>query len=93
VELADLARSFGSLSLVLGFMWLAVWVLKKYRLAPGMQRGRKGSRPRVMVVSRTAVDPKHTLIMVRRDMYEHLVLLGPNGMLLIEQNIIAGARE
>jgi hypothetical protein len=74
-------------------MWLAVWVLKKYRLGPGMQRSRKGALPRVAISSRIAVDPKHTLIMVRRDMYEHLVLLGPDGMLLIEQNIIAGERQ
>ena len=93
MEFADLARSFGALGLVLGLMWLATWALKKYRLIPGLPRTKKGVLPRVSIVSRTAVDTKHTLIVVRRDIYEHLILIGPTGMLVVEQNIISGERE
>lgn len=93
MELADLARSFGTLGLVLALMWLAAWAIRRFRLVPGVTRPKKDVPPRVAIVSRTLVDPKHTLIMVRRDFYEHLILIGPNGMLLVEQNIITGDRS
>lgn len=93
MELADLARSFGSLGLVLGLMWLAAWAIKKFRLVPGVGGARKGVPPRVSVVSRTPIDAKHTLIIVKRDIYEHLILIGPSGMLLVEQNIISGGGQ
>lgn len=90
MELADIARSLGTLLVVLGLLVGGVWGIRRFGLFSRLSQGRDGKPPRVSVVLRVPVDAKHTLVMVRRDVYEHLVLIGPNGPLLVEQNILAG---
>ena len=46
---------------------------------------------RLAVVETLMLGPKHRLIIVRRDNVEHLVLSGPDGATVIEQNIASKA--
>jgi flagellar biogenesis protein FliO len=93
LDLIDLARTFGTLVLVLSLLILAVWGIRRFRLFQGRGFGRGDMEPDVSVVLRVPVDPKHMLVMVRRDFFDHLILIGPNSMLLVEQNILVGHKE
>jgi len=46
---------------------------------------------RLAVVETLALGPKQRLLIIRRDNVEHLVLSGPDGATVIEQNIAAKA--
>jgi len=89
----SLARTFGTLVLVLSLLILAVWGIRRFRLFQGRGFGRGDFEPNVSVVLRVPVDAKHMLVMVRRDLFDHLILIGPNSMLLVEQNILVGHKE
>lgn len=52
---------------------------------------RRGAR-RLSVVESLSLDPKHRLLLLRRDDREHLVLVGATGSILIETSV-AGAPE
>jgi flagellar biogenesis protein FliO len=93
LDLIDLARTFGTLVLVLSLLILAVWGIRRFNLFQGRGFGRGDLEPNVTVVLRVPVDPKHMLVMVRRDLFDHLILIGPNSMLLVEQNILVGHKE
>ena len=93
MDLIDLARTFGTLVLVLSLLILAVWGIRRFNLFQGRGFGRGDLEPNVTVVLRVPVDPKHMLVMVRRDLFDHLILIGPNSMLLVEQNILVGHKE
>jgi flagellar biogenesis protein FliO len=93
LDLISLARTFGTLVLVLSLLILAVWGIRRFRLFQGRGFGRSDFEPNVSVVLRVPVDAKHTLVMVRRDFFDHLILIGPNSMLLVEQNILVGHKE
>ena len=93
MDLIDLARTFGTLVLVLSLLILAVWGIRRFRHFQGRGFGRGDMEPDVSVVLRVPVDPKHMLVMVRRDFFDHLILIGPNSMLLVEQNILVGHKE
>lgn len=93
MDFISLARTFGTLVLVLSLLILAVWGIRRFRLFQGRGFGRNVFEPNVSVVLRVPVDAKHTLVMVRRDLFDHLILIGPNSMLLVEQNILVGHKE
>jgi flagellar biogenesis protein FliO len=93
LDIISLARTFGTLVLVLSLLILAVWGIRRFRLFQGRGFGRTDLEPDVSVVLRVPVDAKHTLVMVRRDLFDHLILIGPNSMLLVEQNILVGRKK
>lgn len=77
----------GSLALVLGMLWLALWLVRRFNLKlPGRSMGGSGSG-RIELVERTAIDPRRSLVLLRRDGREHLILLAPEGSTIIEIGI------
>ncbi|MBP2147658.1 flagellar biosynthetic protein FliO [Xanthobacter flavus] len=68
---------------------LGLTVLVMRRLAArgtgGDRRGRPG--PRLSVLDSISVDQRRRLVLIRRDEVEHLLLIGGNSDLVIEQNI------
>lgn len=68
---------------------LGLTVLVMRRLAArgtgGDRRGRPG--PRLSVLDSVSVDQRRRLVLIRRDEVEHLLLIGGNSDLVIEQNI------
>jgi hypothetical protein len=54
--------------------------------------GGRGRAPRLSVMDAAAVDSRRRLVLVRRDDVEHLILIGGPTDIVVEQNIVQGAR-
>lgn len=81
---ALLARSFGGLAAILAALALALWAVRRFDLRlPGRVGVR--TRGRIGVVERVTVDQKRSLLLVRRDDREHLLLISPEGHVLIAE--------
>ncbi|USI72000.1 flagellar biosynthetic protein FliO [Sphingomonas morindae] len=90
MEAADLMRALGALALVLGLLAGALWAVRRFDLRlPGGVGGRAGAR--LALVERLALDNRHTLVLLRRDAAEHLLLLGPGQPLLVDSRPAADA--
>ena len=76
---------------IAALLGLTVLVMRRLagRAGGGDRRGRTG--PRLSVLDSVSVDQRRRLVLVRRDEVEHLLLIGGNSDLVIEQNI--GATE
>lgn len=77
-----------ALLLVLGLLALAAVLLRRSGLGPKLSRSR-----RLAALESLAVGPRHRLLLVRRDNVEHLLLLGPQGDLVIEADIQSVSNE
>lgn len=78
-----------ALLFVLALIGVFAWAARRFglagRLGPVAGKGR-----RLKVLEVAAVDPKTRLVLVRRDAVEHLVLVGPNGGVVVESGIVPG---
>lgn len=85
-----LLKAVLSLVLVLGLLLLTLWAIKYLEVNSSKLKFIKklGEARRIEVVETKRLDAKNSIILIRRDNVEHLVLLG-NSNLLIENNIIA----
>lgn len=89
----DYIRTIAALLAVLGAIGLGFWLLRRLEASGGLKRwlgnrqGAAGARQgrRLEVVETRMVDPKTRLVLIRRDEVEHLLLIGPNGNLLIDR--------
>lgn len=78
-----------ALLFVLGLMGLLLFVLKRLGLAgPGMAT-MTGVR-RLKIVETLPLTPQHRAMILRRDDVEHLVIIGPNGAVIVESEIKKG---
>jgi flagellar protein FliO/FliZ len=75
------------LALIAGLTWAA----RRFGFG-GQLTPNAGKSPRLSVVEVRALDSRRKLVLLRRDGWEHLVLLGPNQDLYLEGGIVA-ARE
>lgn len=79
---------------IAALLGLTVLVMRRLanRGSAGERRGRAG--PRLSVLDSIPVDPRRRLVLIRRDEVEHLLLIGGNSDIVIEQNIgVADAEE
>jgi len=67
------------LGLILGLAWLA----RRFGLL-GHANVTSGKNQRLSVVEVRNIDPRHRLVLVRRDDVEHLLLIGPSGGSVVE---------
>lgn len=80
------ARVLGSLAVVLGLLVVALWAVRRFNITlPGSLAARQDKR--LAVMEQLSIDPKRKLLLLRRDGREHLILVGPEGPLLIEAGI------
>lgn len=86
MDLIPYIKYIAVLILVLGLIGLLAWIGRKMGMVPKAD-GKRGDRKRLGVTQVTSVDAKRKLVLVRRDDQEHLLLLGPERDLVIEQNI------
>lgn len=82
-----------ALLFVLGLIGLLAFVLRRFglggvRISPAFRGKARNAERRLAVVEVATVDARHRLVLLRRDGVEHLVLLGHNGDLLIEKDIV-----
>lgn len=83
-------RAVGALLTVLGILAGALWAVRRYNLVlPGTGLSRPDRR--LAVVERLSLDPRRSLALLRRDNVEHLVLLAPEGHLLVETRTVGKA--
>ena len=83
----DSLRFALALLLVLGLIALAAWALRRFGPGGlGVSLGRGDRTRRLSVVESLPLDPRHRLVLVRRDDREHLLLLGA-GETVVESGI------
>ena len=80
-------RTLGGLLTVLGLLAGGLWVVRRFNLSLPAGNGRP--QRRLEVVERLGLDPRRSVILLRCDDREHLVLLGPEGPLLIDGKVRA----
>jgi flagellar protein FliO/FliZ len=86
VEFIDILRYFGALLLVLAMVGGAGLLARRFGV-PGVTKA--ASIKRLAVVETLMIGPRQRLLILRRDNVEHLVLSGPDGVSVIENNIAA----
>lgn len=85
----ELARFAGALGLVVGLIFLCAFAARRGGLIQTARTGRRTGR--IGVVETVALDAKRRLVLVRRDDREHLIVLGPDGNLVVERGVAAPA--
>ena len=81
-----LLRMFGALAIVLGLLAGALWAVRRFDIRlPGRLGAGGAPDKRLEVVERLTVDPKRSLLLVRRDNVEHLVLMAPEGNVVLHE--------
>lgn len=90
MDMVSLLRTIGGLGTVLGILAGALWIVRRYDLRPP---GRAvGARERRLeLVETLPVDARRTIVLVRRDGREHLVLIAPEGHLVLETALVRDA--
>ena len=78
----DLLRAALALAFVLGLIALITWLARRLRL--GGTLGLAARERRLALIDVAAIDPRHKVVLVRRDDVEHLLLLGPSSALQLE---------
>jgi hypothetical protein len=87
MDLFGVLRAIGALLTVLGLLAGAVWLARRYGLAlPALAGG--ASPRRLALVERLAIDGRSSIVLLRRDGTEHLVLLAATGASVIESGIV-----
>jgi flagellar protein FliO/FliZ len=71
-----------ALLLVLGLIAIFAWALRRFGFGGAL---RANSRRRIQILETTPIGPRHRLVLIRRDQTEHLLLLGPQGDLVVER--------
>jgi len=79
-------RALLALLLVGGLIGIAALIAKKFMPSHLVARHQKDKR--VNILETTYIDPKHRLLLIKRDETEHLILIGNNSM-VIERNVNA----
>jgi flagellar protein FliO/FliZ len=86
------ARFLFALVLVLALIAALTWAVRRFGFA-GQLATNAGKSRRLTVVEVKTLDARRRLVLLRRDGFEHLVLLGPNQDLLLETGIEAGRQD
>ena len=76
----DLMRAAFALIFVLGLIALITWLARRLHLGGAL--GARAGVQRVRLIETTVIDPRHKVVLIRRDDVEHLLLLGPSSLLL-----------
>jgi flagellar protein FliO/FliZ len=88
MDILSLLRMFGALGVVLGLLAGALWVVRRYelRLPQKWLSGFAASdKPRRLeLVERLALDPRRSVALIRKDGREHMLLIAPEGLLILE---------
>lgn len=84
MEELSIIRAMGSLLIVLGLIAGTAWLFKRYA-ANGRINDMLKREQRLNVVETCWLDPRHRLVLASCDGKEHLLLLGPNGAVVLEK--------
>lgn len=87
MSLGDYLQSAFAFGFVIALIALAALAARRFGL--GHAPRREGQR-RLTISEAAPLDARYKLVLVRRDDVEHLVVLGPNGAMLVESGIAGG---
>lgn len=90
MEIESYLRFAAALVLVLGLIGATAWAVRRLGLAGHLPIA-AGRARRLGVVEAAPLDTKLRLVLVRRDAAEHLLVLGPEGAVVVERGIEAPA--
>ena len=92
MDLLSLLRMLGGLGMVLGLLAGALWVVRRYDIRlPGRTGVHRVSR--LGLVEKLPIDARRCIALVRRDGREHLILIAPEGHMLVESAIVRDAAD
>lgn len=84
----SLLRMLGALMLVLGALVAVSWAVRRYDLTLPRKwlesLGNTAPDRRLKVVERLALDPRRSVVLLRRDDTEFSVMIGPEGVVVLE---------
>lgn len=83
------AQAFAALLFVLGLIGLAGWAYRRYGGQFGAAVRPTAQTRRLKVVESTNIDGRHRLVLVARDDVEHLLVVGLDTSILVENGITA----
>lgn len=85
MTMLDTLRFIGALLLVIGLMVGMAYALRRWgsRLI-ALAAGQPGGTHRLSVLETRFLDPRHKLVLIRRDENEHLLLIGPGVATTVE---------
>lgn len=85
MEITLIIKAFLALVFVLGLLFVTVWGLKYCELKGAKTVFSKmRSQRRLEIIENNRIDLRNSLVLVRRDNKEHLLLLSPGHNLLLE---------
>ncbi len=85
MDILSVLRTLGALATVLGLLAGALWVVRRYDIKlPAQFAGGGGAARRLALVERLPLDGRRSVALIRRDDQEHLVLIAPEGLLLLD---------
>ena len=87
MEAMELFRAVLALVLVLGLIGGAAWAARRF--GPSLWFGARGPKRErnLAVLESLPLDARHRLVLVRRGERKHLLLIGPNQSLVVEDGI------
>ncbi|BCA58935.1 flagellar biosynthetic protein FliO [Sphingomonas sp. HMP6] len=92
MDLASIVRTLGGLATVLGIMSAALWMVRRYDIRlPGRTGMLRVSR--LELVERLPLDARRSVALLRRDGREHLILIAPEGHLILESAVVRDAAD
>ena len=87
MEAMELFRAVLALVLVLGLIGGATWAARRFGPAMWFGARRPVSDRSLGVIESLPLDARHRLMLVRRGERRHLLLIGPNHSLVVEDSI------
>ncbi len=95
MEIALIIKAILTLIFVLGLLFLTVWGLKYCELKSANNRlfNKIRTKRRLAIIENCRIDLRSSLVLLRRDNTEHLLLLSPSGNTLIESRTVAIEEE
>lgn len=84
----QLVRVFAALAFIVALMGGLAFIMKKLGLSD-VPNTPSPKKRRLKISESLALDSRRRLVLLQRDEKQHLVILGPNGETVVEQNIDA----
>src|ERR1700726_3476755 len=77
-----------ALIFVIGLIFAAAWAVRKFGAGALGGSSMRGRHPRLAVLEHTLLEGRRRLYLVRRDNFEHLLLVGGATDIVVEANIV-----
>jgi len=83
VDVLAILRTMGALALLLGLLGGALWAVRRFNLRLPGAVSRHSTR-RLELVERLSIDQRRSAVLIRRDDREHLLIVSPEGQVIVE---------